>query len=266
VTGTFGQDAGGYFLRGIEISGGAQPVFPVDDGVVVAAHSAACPVASGLGSFVVVEHDQAFRSVYAHLETESLPRVGMIVGPESRIGVVGESGQVRRRALRLFIIDLERAEYVNPVLLLPDLTDETRPTIGAVFARTDDSLYDLRETRALPPGAYELSAEISDRFEPTTGAARVSPYSVRTFVSGHESFSLVMGRITVDAEGARIVPGGVSSTRLHAAEGLMRIGEITVGAGQSQIEIVAADFAGNETIWRATVTSLAPTPGVESSP
>jgi hypothetical protein len=244
VTATFGQDAGGYLLRGIELGGAAQPVYPIESGIVVAARSDRSGVPSGLGSYVVIEHEQAFRSIYAHLDASILPTVGQEVTVDTEIGTVGETGQVRGRALRLYIIDLERGDYVNPVLLLPDLPDNVPPRIDALYARSSGALYDLSRTRSVPPGTYEITGRITDR-RASDGRA-VAPYAVRMFVGGQEAFYAVMDRIVVDPGESRVEPGGLGASVLYAVDGLMRLGTATINAGRVDLEVVALDFAGNE--------------------
>ncbi len=254
ISRTFGQDAGGYLLRGVELGGGAQPVFPVEAGIVVASHRERSDVPSGLGSFVVVEHEQAFRSVYAHLDAELLPRVGQPVEVDTQIGTVGESGLVQGRALRLSIIDLESGWYVNPMLLLPDLPDSVRPAVDAVYARNASALYDLDRTSTLPPGTYEITAAVRDRVSADRTGATVAPYSIRMFVAGQETFSTVMDRIAVRPDATTIEPGGATAEVLYGVEGLIRLGKLTVGTGQTEVEIVALDFAGNESSWDYDIT------------
>lgn len=254
VSRTFGQDAGGYLLRGVELSGGAQPVYPVEAGVVVGSHRAGAGLASGLGSYVVVEHDQAFRSVYAHLDAAVLPDVGQRVEVDTQIGTVGESGLVEGRALRLSIIDLETGSYVNPMLLLPDLPDTVPPAVGAVYARAAGSLYDLGQTTELPPGPYEVTAAIGDRVSTGRTGATVAPYAIRMFVGGQEAFSIAMDRIAVEPAATAIEPGGATAEVLYGVEGLVRLGTLTVGAGRTELEIVTLDFAGNESSWEYAIT------------
>lgn len=256
ITRTFGQDAGGYLLRGVEFGGGAQPVSPIEAGVVVVSRSepeaGRRGVPSGLGSYLVIEHAQGFRSVYAHLEAGSLPPVGREVDVETTIGTVGESGLIDRRALRLMIIDLESGEYVNPMLLLPDLEDRFRPIVTAVFARSPEALIDLAGTRTLPPGRYEITAVVSDRRGPTAVPA-LAPFRIAMFVAGQERFSLTMDRIAVDPE-TTLVPGGLGHGELYGAGGELRLGTVEISGGRTELEIVAADFVGNEASWRAELT------------
>lgn len=255
VTRSFAQDAGGYLLRGIELGGGAQPVFPVEAGVVVAAHANEPGLASALGAFVVVEHEQAFRSVYAHLDAEMLPRVGQVVTVETPIGTVGESGLVDARVLRLSIIDLESGAFVNPMLLLPDLPDRTPPRVGAVYAREADSLYDLTRRRSIPPGTYELTAAITDRMGARAGVD-VAPYGVRVFAGGQAVLAFTADRLVVEPGRTVVEPGGFSARELYATGGLLRLGEVTIPPGQTPLEIVVVDFAGNESIWDVDLTGV----------
>lgn len=254
ISRTFGEDAGGYLLRGIELTGGAQPVFPVEAGIVVASHRARSGVPSGLGSYVVVEHERVFRSIYAHLDAGVLPRVGQRVDVDTQIGTVGESGLVEGRALRLSIVDLETGSYVNPMLLLPDLQDSVAPLVEAVYARDAESLYDLGQADTLPPGSYEITAAISDRVSVDRTGTAVAPYTIRVFVAGQESFAIVMDRIAVDPQTTAVEPGGATAETLYAVPGLIRLGTMNVGAGRTDIEIVTLDFAGNESSWNHTIS------------
>ena len=255
VTGTFGQDAGGYFLRGVEFGGSARAVFPVEAGRVVAVHSERSGSPTGLGSFVVVEHAQAFRSIYAHLDAESLPVVGQVVGPATQIGTFGESRRAPGESLRLYVIDTRSGEYVNPMLLLPGLPDTIRPTIATVYARSGDSVRDLRQSAVLPPATYEISVEVFDRLVPGAQSPAVMPYSIRMFVGGQETFHAVMERIVVDADGVRVLPAAIVHDTIYDPDGLIVLGSLSIGVRPVQIEIVAEDSSGNESTWRATLSA-----------
>ncbi len=254
---TFGTRIGDSVLRGVQLEGGGREVYPVVAGIVVASVSLqpgrSTGPASGLGSYVVVDHNQSFRSVYAHLEPDDLPAVGAVVGSETRIGTIGSSGQIDRRALRLYVIDLERGEYVNPLLLLPDVPDQAAPQIAAVYAADGRTVYDLRLEHELPPGTYEIVAHITDRFSPAVRAARFAPYAVQFAVAGRQSFAVNKDRMAADGGTLRIEPGSVGVGSLYDAQGLYRLGTVEVGLGPTELSIVARDVAGNETSFAATL-------------
>ncbi len=256
LSATFGTHMGGFVHRGVQLDGSEPSVHPVFAGVVVASVSQQSGRASGLGSYVVVDHDHSFRSVYAHLEPDGLPAVGDSVGPETRIGTIGSSGQIDRRSLRLYMIDLESGEYVNPLLLLPDVRDHTPPQIAAVYAADGQTVHDLRPGHELAPGSYEILAHITDRSTPSARAPRFAPYTVRFVVAGQQSFAVTKDRMTTDEGRLRLEPDGVTVGSLYDSQGLYRLGSIEVGPSPIELTVIARDIAGNETLFAATVFGI----------
>ncbi len=256
---TFGTEAGGFVLRGVQIEGSEPGVYPVEAGVVVAVvarrDGSDSGLPSALGSYVVVDHDNSFRSVYAHLEPGYLPAVGQVVGPATRIGTVGSSGQIDRRSLRLYVIDLESGEYVNPLLLLPDLPDRSAPQVLEVYAADGEVLFDVRLLHELLPGPYEIVARIWDRAAPATGAVGFAPYSVRFVAGGQEIFAVTKDRMRIEPQAARVEPGAINTQALYNADGLYRLGTIEVPHGSIEITIIARDLAGNATTFTTNISS-----------
>ena len=257
VTATFGQLVDGYLLRGVQLATGGRPVHPVGEGVVSVVRREHGGAPTGLGSYVAIDHDHGFRSIYAHLDSDMLPLVGAIVDPATQIGVAGETGQISGRDLRLYVVDLQSGEYVNPMLLLPDLPDRTAPQIGAVYARTTDALYDLRSVRELPAGSYQIVAQITDRMQPAAGSPRIAPFEVRFLVTGAQPHRLRFHRVVIREGGAWLRPGDIATSEVYDPDGFVRLGSVLVSAEPSDLQIEAIDFAGRRAIWRARVTGLA---------
>lgn len=240
----FGQDQGDSYSRGVTLGGGVQPVYPVSGGVVVYAREAAEDPASVLGTTVVVDHSGGFRSLYGHLESGSVPRIGTVVTESTQIGLVGESGAADRPELYFSVLDTAAGVYVNPLLLLPPVEDSVFPTIVSVLAEGAASLYDLGVVSALPSGDYDLLVECTDR--ESRGGARIAPYSFSALVNGEEVLSIVNDRLLVSDSAEQIQPGpAVPRESLHTTDGRFVVRGITVPVGRTVIEIVAADYAGN---------------------
>ena len=75
ITGTFGEDRGDHFQNGIDIGGGSQDVHAVLPGELVFRYDEASDYSSlprGVGSFVVLHHDQDILTLYCHLQNGSL--------------------------------------------------------------------------------------------------------------------------------------------------------------------------------------------------
>jgi hypothetical protein len=238
----------GTVSRGIEVGTTGQPVFPVADGVVVATSDVDVTLNNGLGNFVIVEHPEAFRSIYAHLEAGELPPVGSEVGEDTRIGVTGTTGQTVGQGLFLMVIDLKSGDYVNPRLLLPDLPDNVRPFITNVrFLRSDGRSFSPDEE--LPQGRYSVSVRVADRASVTSGEA--GPYTLGMFAAGQTVLSVEFDRITPQPDGLRIGAAGIAPDDLVAADRTFVLGEVELGGAPVDIEIVATDFAGNQRVWSA---------------
>jgi hypothetical protein len=244
---TFGSPVDGAILRGVELGGGAQPVFPVERGVIVYVHADNGTFSHPFGSFVVVEHEQAFRSIYAHLSAESLPPVGREVTPEIQIAVVGDSGFVRQRTLRLYLYDSRIGSYVNPMLLLPDLPDASPPRVEALFAGGEFGVYNLNEVSELPPGVYNLSATIVDAVGARGGRGQAAPYSIAVFEDGQQRFEVAADGLSVTDGRVELAPHG-NDASVYGTDGSWNLGSVTVPSGSVTIEIVARDFAGNQTV------------------
>lgn len=245
IEGTFGQWVDGTVLKGVEIGGGAQPVFPVEDGVVVISHPDHAPVPSPFGSYVVIEHEQSFRSIYAHLSAESLPPVGREVTTEQQIAVVGDSGHVSSRRLRLYLFDIRNSLFVNPLLLLPDISDGVAPTIADLFAESERGTFSLGTGEpSLPTGVYRLTARVFDRASRGRNAPMLAPYEIAVFVAGQEQFRLSADGISFEPDGLVLSPEG--NRELFTGDGLWNLGSLTISPGRTEVEIVVTDFVGNE--------------------
>ena len=105
---TFGENRMDRFHSGIDIGSGEQEVRPIADGEIVYAFEEkenpdALP--SGLGSFIVIEHDKELRSLYAHLKKGSLVKGPGTVSQQDVIAVTGDSGNSSGKVLHLALID-----------------------------------------------------------------------------------------------------------------------------------------------------------------
>ena len=249
----FGERVGDYVHRGVELSGGALPVYPVASGTVVTVVRES-DARFGQGNVVVVDHDQSFRSVYAHLAPDQLPSIGEIVEPERPFAIAGRSGHIDRTALRLSIIDLRTGSFVNPRLILPDLVDIVRPRFIAVeLVRNGFAVSASRET-VVTPGTYSLEARILDTA--LVGGLAKGLFSIAVFADGQELFSLVLDELLVEADGSALGTPPISPAAVLSPDRRYVLAELVIGATPVDIEIVAGDFAGNERVWAGEVSGV----------
>ncbi len=246
----FGERVDEVIHRWIEFAGGAQMVFPISDGTVVdVLHETDLP--TGQGNVVVIDHAQAFRSIYAHLDRTGLPEIGQIVAASDPIGTAGRSGHVSTTALRLAIIDLQTGGYVNPRLILPDLADIVRPRIVAVQAEDEFGVTPLARGVELPPGTYTLVARIVDTA--TVAGLTKGPYSISAFVDGQNTFTIALDRLSASPDGLRLGTPPVDPNEVLRSDQTFVLGDLVIGNASVDIEVVASDFRGNERVWSAEI-------------
>ena len=155
LTATFGENRWNHFHDGIDIGGGEQAVHPTEAGEILftfeeGAESRDLP--TGLGSFVVIDHDNGYRSLYAHLKLGSVPVDKTAVSPDDVIGYVGDTGDSLGKHLHFGIVDRTQNEMVNPLTVLPPLGDTTRPVLDGVFFERNKELTRFGTTGNREPG------------------------------------------------------------------------------------------------------------------
>ncbi len=254
VTANFGEKRNDHYHSGIDIGGGAQDVVSVSEGRVIYYHeeqSVFSDIPSGLGSFIVIEHERALRTSYAHLEKNSILRDRETVDKGEKIGVIGDTGASNGKHLHFEVVDGELNQIINPLKLLPGNPDDVKPVIRNIYIRNADSGKKLLPSREnLKTGTYSLLAQIYDISQHVEYFCPTAPYMVSVFLNGEE-----VRKITYDSlvkENGRIVLSSNSSTLEDfydkEEDWVINIGEINLKPGTIRLELSVRDFAGNETI------------------
>jgi Peptidase family M23 len=251
ITGTFGEDRGDHFHNGIDIGGGSQDVHPVLPGELVFRYDDAADYSSlprGLGSFVVLHHDQDILTLYAHLQNGSLGSERTAYAPGERLGVVGETGHANGPHLHFTVFDQEAGSAMNPLAFLPALTDHQPPVIRHVSVAAGEQRLPLDNGVTLKPGLVEILAEAYDLREDVSFSWPLAPAVVSVSVDGTE-----ISRISFDSllvvDGKAVLDGGpLTRGSVYDSAGLLRCGTVELRAGESRLRISARDIAGNEAV------------------
>jgi hypothetical protein len=232
---------------GLELVAQAGPVGAAAEGELVFAFDAEVhrgTIPHGLGSFLVLEHEGGFRSLYAHLDRD--PGDATVeFGEAEQVGVVGRTGFSGGNTLGFRVIDSERGAYVNPMILLPELEDGTAPRIEDVRLSRGSADVAVGQGASLPQGPARLSALVYDPGSDGPYRGDTAPYAVTVFANGRESFSVAFETLSRSDENIR-VSGAYTRSELFDEEGRLRLGNIEIAPGGNLIEIIAEDHAGNE--------------------
>ena len=247
--GTGGGIGGGYLTVGIESLGNEVSVRAIAAGELAFRRGAGySSVPSPLAGLVVVDHGSGIRSVYGRLEPESVATPTTVEEGEI-LGRIGPSAGGAGGAY-LAIIDQQIPAYVNPVTLLPPLPDRTAPRIVAlrlvpIGGGDQISIAFAGEPARAPAGTYHVAIESYDLRDETRFRAPIAPYRWQLFIDGRESVSDSFESIDLSEADARLVRSGAVIAYLD--EFVLRVATIDLQPGDAHINVVVADYTGNET-------------------
>lgn len=269
ITATFGENRWNHFHGGIDIGGGEQEIFPIEDGEVVfyfEEDEDTSGIPTGLGNFLVVEHERGIRSLYAHMKKGTVDHEKRLVSKEDTIGIIGETGGALGKHLHFEVSDREFRQLVNPMHLLPKLEDAVAPTIGVVqIVRLDDKgemageRIDLVPGLRVMPGRWAVLLEVYDISTKLDYRYPMAPYRVQVYLNGRDAISIVYDGLG-ESDGILVLKqsGGVPFASFYLDEWLFNAGQITIPEGEVQMEIIAGDYVGNESSKRVALAAARP--------
>jgi hypothetical protein len=257
IVASFAERRGDYFLPGVSLTGDDDQVLPIDHGetVFVWDGGAGTPaIPSGLGAYVVLEHDRGIRSAYGHLAFGSVEDMRRTIRQGDPVGRVGNSGFSKGNQLYLQITDMELRQIVNPLLLLPALADARRPVVEAPRLLRQGTEQQLGELTTAESGRVDIVARIYDVSEHLQFRNPIAPYHVVVLVNGEETFELRYDSLQ-EEEGKFLLSGAEETTlsRLYYGQWDVRLGSLELMPGEYRMEILARDFAGTEATRSFTV-------------
>lgn len=250
ITGGFGGETPDGFRKGVLLRGSDSKVGSVADGQVIFADRRDQRVGSlpsGLGDFVVIQHPQGFRSVYAHLAPGSFPAGMRQVTEGQSIGTTGESGRTDTSGLTLGIVDMKSNQCVNPLALLPPVTDRRSPVIRNVEL-SDRMRIPLGETTTVASAHWAVEAEIFDEIEGQGGSSPIAPFGIDLSVNQKTVSSIRFISLEFRQGMDYIDPRyRWSYDNFYLGRHTYNLGLVDLSPGMNTIKITAYDFAGNQT-------------------
>jgi len=262
IRANFGERSGSHYNTGIKLISGNPDVVAVDRGEVVfyqKERNRFSALPSGLGNFIVIEHDRFLRTTYGHLADNFMGRKKVNVAAGEVIGQIGDSGSSKGRYLYFEFADRESGELINPFLMLPLLADGSRPVIREVFIKESRaaSYQILGNNLEISAGRYDLSAIIYDTAENMAAFHQLAPHSIRVYINGEESSLIVYNSIKKSSNYLVLSSNNRSVNEYYIGNENWQVylGQFNFNPGINIIRIVASDFRDNESFREFRITS-----------
>ena len=258
VTATFGESRWNHFHTGLDIGGGEQELRPIEDGELIFIYeegNTTDPIPTGLGNFLVVEHDEGIRSTYAHLKEGTINSKVIQVTKNDIIGIVGDSGASLGKHLHFEVFDGEFRRLVNPLLLLPKLPDTTDPVINDIYILVDEDARRLSDGIVVSPGAHMVIIDTYDPSEYVSYFCPMAPFKIELYLNknaltaiSYEALEEKAGVLHLyKSESKSFVDYYHDDWWISASEIIFKPGDVT-------LEFVVTDFIGNSNSISMTLT------------
>jgi len=205
---------------------------------------------SPLGSWIAIDHYDGIISIYSRFGDSSSRPDLLLIEKGEQLGKAGVSGWTGRNGFYFQLYDRKERRWINPSMIIPlregEMGDTRPPVINSVRLRDDQGrLFDPSQIRVLNQGRYHVLVDSFDTMllpnEPP-----LAPYRIICSLNGSEVGSLNFETFSARAGSLMVYRNGlVPAKQVYEPYPLYETAEVWFSRGQSTLEIISQDIAGN---------------------
>ena len=211
---------------------------------------------SPLGSWAALDHGDGIISIYSRFDDRSSPAVPSRTEKGRLLGNAGISGWSSRKGYYFQLFDRKERRWINPSMIIAPPEDTRPPTILSVSLRDDQgTIFDPSETRNLSQGRYIVSASAVDTMQ-RANESPLAPYRIICSLNGTEAGVLNFETYSARDGVLMVYRNGLVPVRqVYAPVPAYEVADVWFTRGQTSLEIIAQDIAGNvrNVVYRLTV-------------
>ena len=201
---------------------------------------------SPLGSWIALDHWDGIVSIYSRFEEKFSPEVPELVEKGRLLGESGISGWSSRKGFYFQLLDRKERRWINPFMIITPTEDIRPPSIISVRLRdTQGNIFDPSQTRNFSQGRYYVIVNAIDTML-TPNESPLAPYRIICSLNGSEIGVLNFETYSVRDGFLMIYRNGLVPVRqVYAPYPAYEVAELWFSRGQTTLEIIAQDIAGN---------------------
>jgi len=201
---------------------------------------------SPLGSWAALDHGDGIVSIYSRLDGDFSPVIPDQVEKGRLLGEAGISGWSSRKGFYFQLFDRKERRWINPFMIITPPPDTRPPAIISVRLRDDKgNIFDPSQIKSFNQGHYSVIVNAIDTMR-LPNESPLAPFRIicslngtETGVLNFETFSIRDGFLMVYRNG--LVP----VRQVYAPVPGYEVAEVWFSRGQTTLEIIAQDIAGN---------------------
>ena len=248
VTRNFGRNIGGLPHLGVSFSLEGS-ISAAEDGELLyrrAEGDTASRLPSPLGSWIALDHGDGIISMYSRIDGSNVPAIPNDIDKGRFLGVSGISGWSSDNGYFFQLYDRKERRWINPSIIITPPEDTRPPVILSVRLKNEKGdLIDPSQTRNLDQGRYLVYVDAIDTIR-LASESPLAPHRIICSLNGSETG--VLNFETYSArDGALMVyrNGLVRVKQVYAPFPAYEVADVWLSRGQSTLEIIAQDIAGN---------------------
>lgn len=201
---------------------------------------------SPLGSWIALDHGDGIISMYSRFDGGLQTPVPDEVDKGGALGESGISGWSSQKGFYFQLFDRKERRWINPSMIITALNDTRPPAILSVkLADTQGKLIDPSQAKNVSQGRYSILVEAVDTIR-SANENPLAPFKIICILNGTEA-----GTINFDTYSSRdgslmVYRNGLIPVRqVYAAVPAYEAADVWFSRGQTTLEIIAQDIAGN---------------------
>ena len=224
-------------------------ILSVEDGEVLYRRmegDTASRLPSPLGSWLALDHGDGIVSIYSRLEGNVSPEISDQVGKGRLLGESGISGWSSRKGFFFQLFDRKERRWINPFMIIAPPEDTRPPAILSVRLKdSQENLIDPSQIRSLNQGRYIIIVNAIDTMR-LPNENPLAPFRIICSLNGSETGVLNFETYSVRDGFLMVYRNGLVPVRqVYAPEPGYEVADVWFSRGQTTLEIIAQDIAGN---------------------
>jgi hypothetical protein len=205
---------------------------------------------SPLGAWSAIDHGDGLISIYGRYGDSGgirqLPQHLSRVDRSVAVAPAGNSGWSRRSGFYFMLYDRKERRWVNASMVIPPFPDAVPPQIlGVQLRRADDGrVMEGTQLRNISQGRYSIVVNAIDVLQER--GVPLAPHRIVCSVNGSEAGSISFETICARAGILMVNRSGLTpASQVYAYFPALEVGEVYLSRGQTMLEIIVQDIAGN---------------------